>query len=65
MPRRSSAPVDFVTPRGTQRGHEAIREFMHHQSDECDASELVRLLHRGDTVVSESRIESRYVDRAS
>jgi len=55
--------IEIVTPRGTVRGHQEIRDFMQRQRyGAAMYSVLVRVLCRGDTVVTEERVELRYVD---
>lgn len=55
--------IEIVTPRGTGRGHQEIRDFMERQTYGVSMhSELVRVLHRGETVVTEERVELRYVE---
>ena len=55
--------VEFVTPRGSQWGHQAIRNFMQRQTYGVAMSgELLRTFAGGDTVVTEGRVELRYAD---
>jgi hypothetical protein len=55
--------IEIVTPGGTRRGHDALREWLGKQTyGVAPHFEQRRLFVRDDTVVVELHVEYRYVD---